>query len=277
VSVRNAASFERPSSLEEAFALVSAGGVPVSGGTSVILRSLAEPRPLVDLTALPLAGIEERDGGIIVGATTTLTDMLEHPAIPAVAGGEVADVLKAVGSPLLRNVATIGGHLARGRLSDIVPILLAIDATIDVYDGERRTLPLADYYRQAIHETAALITAVHIVRPVGPSATAFLKFSRTRFDYALLNTACRIDRRDGVVSAARIVVGETPALAASVVQAEEALRGRPLDVGWIARAAQLAAEHVPVETDQRASADYRRHLTRVLVGRCLETIRERLG
>ncbi len=53
-----------------------------------------------------------------------------------------------MGSPLLRNAATIGGHLARRRYSDIVPVLLALDATVTVFDGTERTLPLAAFYAE---------------------------------------------------------------------------------------------------------------------------------
>jgi CO/xanthine dehydrogenase FAD-binding subunit len=277
VPIRTATSFERPTTVEEAYSLVAAGGVPVSGGTSVILRSPTEPHTLVDLTGLPLAAIDADDAGVTIGATATLTAMLEHPAVADLAGGVAAHMLRGVGSPLLRNVATIGGHVARGRLSDIVPVLLALDATVAYHDGSPRVMPLADFYESGMHRTPLIITAIHVPVPVEPSAAYFEKMSRTVFDIALLNAACRIDLVDGLVGAARVVVGETPALASRIGRAEAALVGRALDDDTITDAATQAAEHVDVHDDERAAADYRRHLAGILVGRCLVAIRERLS
>jgi CO/xanthine dehydrogenase FAD-binding subunit len=277
VSIRNITSFERPATVEEAFALISSGGIPISGGTNVILHSPAHPSVLVDLTALTLAGIEVSDTGLTIGANTTLTELLEHPETSVVADGVIASMMRRVGSPLLRNVATVGGHVARGRLSDIITVFLALDAAVTIYDGESRVMPLADYFRHRIHRTTTIVTAVHIARPAEPSSAHFVKFSQTAFDLAILNCACRVDLDgDGAIAAARVVLGETPGLAASVDEAESMMIGRPLDAGVIERAAALAAEHFPARSDDRASADFRRHLAEVLVLRCLRPIAGRL-
>jgi CO/xanthine dehydrogenase FAD-binding subunit len=277
VPLRNVTSFERPTTVEEAFALVAAGGTPVSGGTSVILRSSPEPRPLVDLTGLPIADIEADSTRVTVGATATLTAMLESTAVADLAGGVVTRMLRGVGSPLLRNVATIGGHIARGRLSDVVPVLLALDAEVAFHDGAEHTMPLSDFYAWGRHRVPVIITAIHIPVPVEPSAAHFEKMARTVFDIALLNAACRVDLADGLVVTARVVVGETPSLASRIARAEASMVGRPLDDDTIGRAATLAAEHVAVRDDERAGAEYRRHLSGILVGRCLTAIREHLS
>jgi aerobic carbon-monoxide dehydrogenase medium subunit len=273
----NVTSFERPTTVEDAFALVAAGGVPVSGGTSVILRSALEPHALVDLMGLPLAGIDADPGRVTVGANTTLTAMLEHQAIAELGGGVITHMLRGVGSPLLRNVATIGGHIARGRLSDVVPVLLALDAEVAFHDGASQAMLLADFYASGHHRTPVIVTAIHIPVPVEPSAAHFEKMSRTVFDIALLNAACRVDLAGNAIGAARVVVGETPSLASRIAEAEASLVGRRLDRDAISRAATLAAEHVVVRDDERAGAEYRRHLSGILVGRCLTAIRERLS
>jgi aerobic carbon-monoxide dehydrogenase medium subunit len=52
--------------------------------------------------------------------------------------------------------------------------------------------------------------------------------------------------------------------------AESALRGGPLDANAIAAAAEQAAEGTDPPADLNASADYKRHLARVLARRALE-------
>lgn len=273
VSSANVAGFVRPDDLEAAFAAITDGALPVSGGTDVILRRSPRPVTLVDLMALPLSGIAERGDAFRIGATTTLSEMLEHPGVAALGDGIVGQMLRLVGSPLLRNRATIGGHLARGRLSDVIPVLLALDATITWYEGREFTADLADFYRDAVHRRPLVVTAITIPQPGPRSGAAFRKFSRTHFDLAILNCACRIDLNgDDMVAAARIVVGETPALGASLPAAEAEAVGRRLTERTIAAIAAAAAAAVPAGSDERASEEYRRALTAVLVRRCLEEI-----
>lgn len=273
VSSASVAGFIRPDDLETALAAISDGAVPVSGGTDVMLRRATEPVTLVDLMVLPLAGISGDGRGWTVGANATLTEVLEHPELSQTADGTIARMLRVVGSPLLRNRATIGGHLARGRLSDVIPVLLALDATITWYEGREYTADLADFYRDEVQRRPIIITRIGIPRPAARSGAAFRKFSRTHFDLAILNAACRIDRAaDDTVARARVVVGETPALATSLPGAEAELVGRALSAHAIAAAAHTAAAEVSARRDDRASAEYRRTLTQVLVRRCLEEI-----
>jgi CO/xanthine dehydrogenase FAD-binding subunit len=276
MSLEKVSAFLRPATLGEAFAEVTRGGIPVSGGTDVILHPRRGPTTLVDLTALPLGGVGRSGEELVVGANVTLSELLEDSAVAGVADGVIATMLRGVGSPLLRNVATIGGHLARGRLSDVIPVFLALDASIRYHDGADRTERLADFYASGHHRERLIVTGVSIPTPHPPSGSAFRKFSRTAFDLAILNAACRIDLRNGLVSAARVVVGETPALGASVADCEGWLVGRELDQEAIDRGAGIASAATPAGDDDRASAEYRRALAAVLVRRCLEEIAGRL-
>jgi carbon-monoxide dehydrogenase medium subunit len=82
---------------------------------------------------------------------------------------------------------------------------------------------------------------------------------------------CALVRREGdTVADVRIGLtnmGSTPLRATA---AEEALRGQSLSSENIARAAEQAAEGTTPPADLNASADYKRHLARVLCRRALE-------
>jgi CO/xanthine dehydrogenase FAD-binding subunit len=270
MSLTGITSYLRPETLEEAYSRLGSGALAVGGGTDVIRHTHAGISTLVDLGALPLRYIREGHG-YAIGANTTLTEMLEHPGLAAHLDGVVAGMLRGVASPLLRNVATIGGHLARRRYSDIVPVLLALGAAVTVYEGAEHTLPLDRFYAESTRRSRAIITEVQIPPAGRDTAAAFLKFARTAFDFALLNCAVLVRRgTTGLVAECRIVVGETPALGAAVAAAEEALRGGPLDQAGIAAATEAAAASVAFGSDHRASADHRRALCRAAVRRCLE-------
>ena len=276
MSLEHVTAFTRPATLADAYRQVLDGGIPISGGTDVILRRRPLGTSLVDLTGLPLDAIDVSDDRVVIGATATLTDVLRHETLRAMAGGVIADMLRQVGSPLLRNVATIGGHVARGRLSDVIPVLLALDASISFYDGGDRTEGLEAFYAADRHRDRVIVTGISIPIPGTGTAAAFRKFSRTGFDLAILNAACRVDVADGIVAGARIIVGETPALGARVPAAEQSLVGGPIDARAIDATVTTAAGAIPAGDDQRASAAYRRALAGVLVRRCLDAIAEDL-
>jgi len=265
-----ATGYLRPETLDAAIEALGPGAVAVAGGTAVILHPPPETRILVDVGGVLPADIHDQDGGFSIGAMATLSAMLEHPGLAALYDGVLARMLQLVGSPLLRNAATIGGHLGRGRLSDIIPLLIALDASVEVYDGRRERMPLEEYYRRELHRDRSLVTEVTIPSRPARSGAAFHKLSRTHFDLAMLNGAARIRlEEDGTVGDARVVVGETPSLGSRVPEVEALLRGAGLTTEEIDAAAQTARAAVEVGTDSRASAEYRTQLVGVVVARCL--------
>lgn len=266
--------FERPSQLDDVHRLLhEAGGTArlLGGGTDLALHPPRGVSALIDLSALPLSYIERRDRGIAIGATTTLAAIERHADIAGLAGNLLGSVLADVGSQALRNVATVGGHLARGHLSDLVPALLVLDAELTVHDGSEHTVSLADFYDDGWYKRPIVICEVMLPATEQQPAAAFLRFSRTVFDYAILNCAVALQLTGSSVQSARVAVGETPALARRVGAVEQFLIGRELDHGTISEAAAVAQAHVETGSDQRASAGYRRHLVGVGVRRALHT------
>jgi aerobic carbon-monoxide dehydrogenase medium subunit len=273
-------SFHRPTSVATAWELLRDGTTVrvLAGGTDLVTRCPPEVRTLVDLSGLGLRYVDaEPDGALRFGAMATFTDLLEHPGVARYAGGVLPEMLVHVGSLLHRNSATVGGHVARGRLSDVVPVLLALDAEVRWFDGEEQTEALEDYYAAARNRTPHLVLEV-LVPTVHPgTAGAFERFSRVAFDHALVNVACRLDVTDGIVREARVVVGELASLGRALEPARQALVGAPPDPDRIAAAARAARDAADVSGDWLMTAEYRRHLVEVLVARCLTTAAERAG
>jgi aerobic carbon-monoxide dehydrogenase medium subunit len=271
--------YHRPTDLASVWALVDAGGTAVrllAGGTDLVARCPAEVRELVDLSAAGLGGITTDDEGRLrVGAMTTFTELLEDPRTAAYGTGVLGEVLRQVGSVLHRNSATIGGHVARARLSDLVPVLLTVDAAVASYDGTEHVAPL-DVYLATAHGPH-VITAVTLPAWPAGSAAAFERFARCSFDHALLAVSCRVDLADdGTVADARVAVGEPSILGRRVPTIEQAVRGGSLDETHVGEVVATARETIECRDDWIATAAYRRHLTGVLVGRCLRTTAARL-
>jgi len=268
--------YVRPKSLEEAVEVLKRegpGARVLAGGIDLVTTAPGAPVVLVDLADLGLSSITARDGGLALGTMATLTEAIEHPAVTAYLGGVVTRMLRRVASPLHRNLSTIGGALASARpWSDVIPLFLALDATVTRFDGTETQLPLAELYPVGQALEGAILTRVDLPPPAPGARAAFWKFSRTGFDIALLNCACSVRLEAGRCTAARVVVGATPRLAAYVPAAEEQLIGKAFGDEAIDGAARAAQAAEAVGDDRRASAAYRRELVTVGVKTCLREL-----
>jgi len=276
VALHHVESVVRPATLGEAWAAKQSSGKAarfVGGGIDIVLYTPSTVSTLIDLKGLDLSGVREESAAISIGATATMTEAIESPALAAYAGGFLVRVLREVASPLQRNLATIGGTIGSAHpWSDVIPALLALDADLAVYDGEERTIPLRAYLDGRRGDASPIICAIHLPLGLASARAALASFTRTGFDVALLNVACLGRVVDGAWADVRIVIGGTPGLAARQGAAEDALTGKPATSETIALAAETAAAAIDARDDLRASAEYRRTLARVLVERCLTEI-----
>lgn len=272
--------YVRPASAEEAWTALAERGKAakaIGGGIDALLYATPEMTTLVDLAALGLSYVRDGDGPAI-GATTTFTEIIESPLAREYLNGILIEVLEKVASPLQRNLATIGGTLGSAHpWSDVIPLLLVLDAEVVVYDGQARTLALAEYFAIRANGERPLITEVRLPTALGSAACAFEEYSSTGFDVAVLNCASFVSLDSGRCETVRIAVGGTPALATRLTTVEEALTGVSLDDETIDRVAELAGQAIDARDDRRATAAHRRDLARVGVSRCLRRIGERLG
>jgi len=275
VAVHHLKEYIRPADLEEALATVRRHGDaarPIGGGIDLVRHTPPAVTTLVDLTSLPLSYIRAADDGIHIGATTTLGEIEGDPLLGDYAGGVVPDMLHGVGSMQLRNLATLGGALVGAHpWSDVVPVGLALAATVSVYDGVSHELPLAELLGSR-EPHPPLVTAIHLPTDGGSLWAAFVKFAATGFDVATLNVCVALRWKEGSCAAPCVVIGGTPWLATAVPAAAAELAGRPLVKDTIASAAAAAARQARVGDDRRATATYRRTLVEVGVRRALERI-----
>ena len=104
----------RAADLDAAFAALRVPGTAAIAGGTELLNWLKEdiisPDRLLDITGLPLAGIEPRPDGLRIGALARMSDVAAHPVVAA-AYPVLAESLLLAASPQLRNMATIGGNL----------------------------------------------------------------------------------------------------------------------------------------------------------------------
>jgi carbon-monoxide dehydrogenase medium subunit len=271
-----------PRSLREAAVLIDADDPSVraiAGGTALMLMMKAgvfQPLRLVSLR-----GVEARysaistadDGSLRVGALATLTSLAQSAAVGN-AAPVITRALKTLSNVRVRNVATLGGHLAHGDPHmDLPPVLTALDAHVRIVSpaGER-TLAVADlctgYYETALARNE-LIAEV-MVPPQANRRAAYLKITtRAADDWPTLGIAVSLRMEDQVIADARMVVGAATDKPVRLLAAERVLRGASIDAATLTRCGEAAASDVELAGDAHGSATYKRELLRVYAARAV--------
>lgn len=271
------AAYHSPLLLAEAVGLLAEEGrTVIAGGTDLLVnpRYMVGVREVVDIRKLGLDYIREENGWLYIGAGTTMRTVAGHPKVQALADGTLARSAAVCGSPNIRNMATLAGNVASALPSaDTPPSLLALDAQAVLVgiQGER-VVSLDSFFigpgksvRQ--HE---LIRELRIPLANFDSLHGgFYKIGRTAEDISIVNAATTLNIQDGVIIAARLVMGAVAPIPLRTVQAEKALPGQPPTEETFQRAAEIVREEVRPISDHRASADYRRRMSGVAAVRAL--------
>jgi aerobic carbon-monoxide dehydrogenase medium subunit len=245
----------------------------LAGGHSLIplLRlRFARPSLLVDIGRVSdLAYVRDAGDKLAIGALSRHHDVQHDPLIQEHCP-LVSYTAGLIGDPQVRHRGTIGGSLAHGDpASDLPTVMLALDAELVVRgdDGER-VVPAADFFR-GVFETAVgphdVLTEIRIPK-LGPAGWSYVKFNRRAQDWATVGVAAIVRRSNGTIDGAAVALtnmGATPIRASAV---EQVLRS----VDDVETAAESVVEGTDPPSDTSGSADYRRHLARVLTRRALE-------
>ena len=265
-----------PESLDEAIDLLSQQGEDaklLAGGHSLLplmkLR-LAAPATLVDLRRVPgLRGIERENGNVRIGAMTPHADLEDAKDL-----GLVSEAAGSIADRQVRHRGTIGGSLVHGDpASDLPAVMLATEAMLTAQGpAGQRQIRAADLFQDYLTTSVRpdeVVTEIRVPTLDGYSY-GYEKFNRRAEDWAMVGVAALLSVRDGVCQDVRIGLTHMASTPLRATQAEQALRGQPLESQRIAEAAELAAEGTEPPGDLNATPDYKRHLARVLTRRALE-------
>jgi aerobic carbon-monoxide dehydrogenase medium subunit len=259
----------------------------VAGGTDLLPQlknAMLRAGCVVDLSGVgQLRQLAHADGGgLRIGAAVTARTLERDPGVRAVYPA-IAESGALVGSVQIRNLATLGGNLCNAAPSaDMAPPLLALDAEA-VIAGPRgaRRVPFASFFvgvRRTVLAPDELL--VEIVVPAhGPRSGGNYRrhTPRRELDIAVVGVASQLTLSNGVCAKARVALAAVAPTPVRATAAEQALEGRPVTPELIERAAVLAVEAARPISDQRGSADFRRHLVQVLTRRTLTTALARAG
>jgi carbon-monoxide dehydrogenase medium subunit len=261
------------------------GAKLLAGGHSLIpllkLR-LSSPPALIDIGRIPdLKGVTIANGTVRIGALTTHAALAASDVLRTHCP-MLADAARQVGDPAVRNRGTIGGNVAHADpASDLPTVLSALGARFTVTGpAGTRAIDAAGFFTGMMATALGehdLLTAIEVPAKTEFQGMAYVKFTHPASRYAVIGVAASLTVSGGSCAAAAVAIGglvPQPTRASSV---ERALIGQAMSAERIAAAASHVAEDLGSDIlgDLFASAEYRKAVAPVWVGRALRAAAER--
>jgi CO/xanthine dehydrogenase FAD-binding subunit len=270
--------YERPDSVSATLDLLATAGdraKVLAGGQSLValmnLR-LAAPAIVVDIGRCDELRYVRADGSsLAVGALTTQATIEADKSL-AESCPLLAEAVRFIGHPAIRNRGTVGGSIAHADPAAELPIVLtALDGevTIQSSSGARR-VRAADFFLSFLMtavEPDELVTEVSFPTATTGTGYAFEEYARRPGDFALVSVACCVERDGDTVSAAKVVLGGVGATPVAVDGLDRVVGQTGARAA--ANAGAAAAENITPLADIHATEDYRRHLARALTERAM--------
>ena len=272
-----------PTSLDEALAEISRHGEDgkiLAGGQSLVPLlnfRLARPRTLIDINRVEeLSYIRRRAGALHVGALTRHA-ALERSQVVRAGWPILAEAVRELAHPQIRNRGTVGGSVAHADPSAELPVVLtALGATFVVRSAEQtRLLDPDEMFRDQLTsglDSNELLLEVRIPEMPAGVGWAFVEFARRHGDFALGGAAvvgCRDEKTSGFATGTRIVLLGAAGVPLRATEAEALAQSRPFDRGLAHEVAMAASAASDPPSDIHGDAAYRRHLLGVLTERAL--------
>ena len=279
--------YERATSIEHAISLLEQLGDEarlVAGGHSLLpmmklrltdLEHLIDINDLHDELGYVRVGVDE----VRIGAMTRHRELLDSPELAAVFP-IFADAERVIADPVVRNRGTIGGSLCQADpAEDLTAVCTTLDASCVIRSSAGERVVSMEEFHRGPYETAVgqgeILTEIRLPVRAGGSS-AYAKVERRAGDWAVTSAGAAVWVQDGVITDARVGLAAVGPNTAGVPAVSEAMRGERPSEELYARAGALAAAGCSPTTDNRGTAEYKRHLADELTRRTLRTAVQRI-
>ncbi|HBW36225.1 MAG TPA: hypothetical protein DEF89_13275 [Desulfosporosinus sp.] len=252
---------------------------PLAGGTDLLVKMKKGPinwRGIVNIKGLTeLKGINYEGLTITIGALTQISSLIENPLV-RIHFPVLVEAARSLGTPQVRNLATIGGNLCNASpAADVALVLLMYEARLLIIgpSGSRK-VPVQEFYvgpSQTVLQQGELLTAIEMDLPPLNSKGVFYKHGKRKsHEIALVNVAVLLTPQPGTKQIrARIAVGAVASTPLRIKDAEDSLTDSLATLSAFEQAAELAKQAVNPIDDVRSTASYRKQMVGVLTRRAL--------
>ncbi len=250
-------------SLEQAYSLNQKKTATILGGCGWLKMGNRSIRTAIDLSGLGLDKIEETETEFKLGCMVTLRQIETNDGINNYFGDSVRECLRHIVGVQFRNCVTIGGSIwGRFGFSDPLTLFLALDADVKLYHAG--IVKLSDFVKMPYDRD--ILT--HVILPKKKQKTYYITHRATETDFPVI--ACAVSKlpEDFTDNGFRVAVGARPQRASIVLDADGILNDGITEES-AKKFADYVADSLNFSSNIRGSADFRHHLTRVLVRRAL--------
>ena len=274
-----------PNNLKDALILLKkwrSRGELIAGGTNVVpdLRAKTLRKEiLIDLSHLKnLSYIKEEKKRIRIGALTTMSEIAASKTIQREAR-ILSEAPRQIGNPLVRNRATIAGNLADASpAADSAVPLLALEASIVVekHKGKRKQIPINEFFmgvNKTVLKRDELIREIVFPKPAPSSRMVYSKLGlRNAMAISVVSVGVLAEMEKGRCNRARIALGAVAPTPRRAYGVEKLLVGQAVTEELIDQCCEAIQEEIQPITDVRATFEYRRSMTSVLLKRLLQQV-----
>ena len=275
--------YHEPENMRSALELMSSlksNAKIIAGGTDILVnmkKGVISPKYLVSLGKMKeLFVLEQRKKGIAIGSHVIISELAESGLLWK-NFSVIAKAASVLGSPLIRNRATIGGNIVTARpAADLPPALMAVGAKVELKGKKgRREVSLDEFFLgpgKTVIRADEILTKI-IINELPPfTGGDYMKLGhRKALEIAIVAVAARVtlDKPQGIIKNVRIILSAVAPQAIHAVSAEKVLINEKPTEKLIERAATLAMQDCSPITDIRGGAEYRKEIVKVLTKRTL--------
>ena len=262
----------------------------IAGGTDVIPQMRHrdfEVEALVDITRLPgMDAIEQEGNEAFLGGLVTHAQVASSPLIKEKAG-LLADGAARVGSPQIRNIATVAGNVVSGQpAADTSIPLLALNARVTIASRNgNRVIPLTEFFsgigKTVLDSSKEILTRIQFKTLGENQGGCYLRLSKRQalaLPMLVCSSVVRVAPEKRVIKEACIALGPVAPIPFRATRAEEKLRNAPITSETLNAAADISMkESSPRDSLLRGSGEYREEMVKVFVRRSLKGALEQAG
>lgn len=277
--------YVRANSVNEAVHLLSDSAWknrPLAGGTDLLVQLRLETptyNRFVDVSRIPeMKVVEIKDDIVHLGAAVTFCEIIENVSLSRRVPFFV-EACRSIGSPQIRNAATIGGNVANAAAcADSLPSLVCLDAVVHLKSlkGERQML-VSEFVtgpHQTCLEEGELITHFTFHLPPSRAKTHFIKIGRrnaqsiSRLSIAVIGS---VDE-NGFINYLRLCPGAATPKTVRFYDVENFLLGKKPEEALFVEAGEQTTQAMISITGRRWSTRYKEVALRAITERALRAV-----
>lgn len=256
--------YVKAESLEQAYELNQKKTNCVIGGMLWLKMITRNVQKAIDLSGLGLDQIEENENEFSIGAMVTLRQIELHESLNQWSDGAVRESVTHIVGVQFRNLATVGGSIfGKFGFSDVLSCFLAFDSYVELYHEGIISLEQFATNKYPNDILVRVIVKKH------PQESIYLSHRNSKTDFPVLTCAISLEEDNAYAA-----VGARPSRAVKVKLLNEWKELIKEDTGR-RKLAKEVTEQMNFGSNMRASAEYRKHLSEVLLRRGFEQLEER--